>query len=66
MFLDTINMSIDLCTTNLLIGIGGEGIVFNEPFLLAVERESGRIATIGREAELVAEKRDIIEFCGRG
>ena len=56
MFLDTLNMSIDLGTANLLIGIRGEGIVFNEPFLLAVERESGRIEAIGKEAERMAEK----------
>lgn len=56
MFLDTFHTSVDLGTTNLLIGIKGEGIVFNEPFVLAIERDSGRIAAIGKEAELVAEK----------
>lgn len=55
-FLDTFHTSVDLGTTNLLIGIKGEGIVFNEPFVLAIERDSGRIAAIGKEAELVAEK----------
>jgi len=49
-------ISVDLGTTNLLVAVKDRGIVFNEPVVLAIERENGRIAAIGNEVELVAEK----------
>ena len=45
------NIGVDLGTANTLIYVEGEGIVMNEPSVVAVERDSGRIKGIGLEAK---------------
>ncbi|MGH7542046.1 MAG: rod shape-determining protein, partial [Gemmatimonadota bacterium] len=45
------NVGVDLGTANTLVYVEGEGIVLNEPSVVAVERESGRIKGIGLEAK---------------
>jgi len=44
-------IGIDLGTTNILIYVEGEGIVVNEPSVVAMDKESGRIVAIGNEAK---------------
>jgi len=55
-------IGIDLGTTNTLIYMEGEGIVLNEPSVVAMDRESSRILAIGSEAKemLGRTPRDII------
>src|SRR5439155_3906408 len=44
-------IAVDLGTANTLIYVKGEGIVLNEPSVVALERASGRIKGIGLEAK---------------
>jgi len=43
--------AMDLGTANTLIYMKGEGIVLNEPSVVALERDSGKIIAVGREAK---------------
>jgi rod shape-determining protein MreB and related proteins len=45
------DIAIDLGTANTLIQVKGKGIVLNEPSVVAVERNSGRVRAIGLEAK---------------
>jgi rod shape-determining protein MreB and related proteins len=45
------DIAIDLGTANTLIQVKGQGIVLNEPSVVAIERGSGRIRAIGLEAK---------------
>jgi rod shape-determining protein MreB len=44
------DIGIDLGTATCLVYVKGKGIVLNEPSVVAIERESGRIVAIGDEA----------------
>lgn len=44
------DIGIDLGTANILINIRGEGIVLNEPSVVAIDEESKKILAIGSEA----------------
>ena len=45
------DMAMDLGTANTLIYVKGKGVVLDEPSMVAVERESGKVIAIGREAK---------------
>lgn len=45
------DMAVDLGTANTLVYVKGEGIVLNEPSVVAVERGSNRVKGIGLEAK---------------
>ena len=45
------DIAIDLGTANTLIEVKGEGLVVNEPSVVAVDRESRRVRAIGLEAK---------------
>ncbi len=45
------DIAIDLGTANTLIEIRGAGLVVNEPSVVAVDRENGRVRAIGLEAK---------------
>jgi rod shape-determining protein MreB len=45
------DIAIDLGTANTLIQVKGEGIVLNEPSVVAVERATGRVRAMGLEAK---------------
>jgi rod shape-determining protein MreB and related proteins len=45
------DIAIDLGTANTLIQVKGEGIVLNEPSVVAIERNTGKIRAIGLEAK---------------
>ena len=47
------DVSIDLGTANTLIYLKGAGIVLNEPSVVAVERASGKVVAVGREAKMM-------------
>ena len=44
------NIGIDLGTANLLVYVDGEGIIFNEPSVIAVEYESNNVIAVGHNA----------------
>ena len=44
-------IGIDLGTANTLVYVAGEGIVLNEPTVVAVTAEDNRVVAVGREAK---------------
>ena len=44
------DIGIDLGTANVLINIQGEGIVLNEPSVVAVNSKSNKVLAVGSEA----------------
>ncbi|HEU4724891.1 MAG TPA: rod shape-determining protein MreB, partial [Candidatus Eisenbacteria bacterium] len=57
MFLDQLmgvfsnDVAIDLGTANTLVYLRGKGIVLNEPSVVAVDRTTGKVIAVGREAK---------------
>ena len=45
------DMAIDLGTANTLVAITGEGIVINEPSVVAIEKSTQRVLAVGHEAK---------------
>jgi rod shape-determining protein MreB len=45
------DMAMDLGTANTLIYLKGEGIVLNEPSVVALSRDTGKVVAVGREAK---------------
>lgn len=45
------DMAIDLGTANTLVGISGQGVVINEPSVVAIERGTHRVLAVGHEAK---------------
>lgn len=45
------HFAMDLGTANTLIYMKGRGIVLNEPSVVAVERDNGRVVAVGRDAK---------------
>lgn len=55
-------IGIDLGTSTVLIYVKGEGIVVNEPSLVAVNRDGTRIIAVGKDAlEMVGRAPDTIQ-----
>ncbi|MCL4405168.1 MAG: rod shape-determining protein [Patescibacteria group bacterium] len=50
------NVGIDLGTANFLIYLGGQGIVVNEPTLVALNNRTGQILVIGNEAKKMLDR----------
>ncbi len=50
-FLPATEIAVDLGTSNTLIYVRGEGIVLNEPSVVAIEKASGKVLGIGLEAK---------------
>ena len=56
MFLDQLmgvfsnDVAIDLGTANTLVYLKGKGIVLNEPSVVAVDRTTGKVIAVGKEA----------------
>lgn len=45
------DMAVDLGTANTLVSVRGQGIVLTEPSVVAIEKDSGRVLAVGREAK---------------
>jgi len=45
------DLAMDLGTANTLLYMKGEGVVLNEPSVVALNRETGRVVAVGREAK---------------
>src|ERR1017187_3906160 len=45
------DLAIDLGTANTLVYVRGEGIVVNEPSIVAINKNSGEVEAVGREAK---------------
>lgn len=57
-----ISVGVDLGTSNLLIYVEGRGTVFNEPCVIAIDKASNKVVSVGTEAaELVGKVHDKIE-----
>ncbi len=48
-----LDLGIDLGTSNILVYMKGQGVVLNEPSVIAYDKESDRIVEIGEEARLM-------------
>lgn len=44
------DIGIDLGTANVLIHVKGKGIVLNEPSVVALDKNSGKVLAVGEEA----------------
>ena len=47
----SVDLAIDLGTANTLVAIPGEGIVINEPSVVAIEKSTHRVLAVGTEAK---------------
>lgn len=47
------NIAIDLGTANTLVWVAGEGIVVNEPTVVAISSEDNKVVAVGEEAKLM-------------
>lgn len=47
----SVDLAIDLGTANTLVAIPGEGIVINEPSVVAIEKSTHRVLAVGAEAK---------------
>lgn len=45
------NIAIDLGTANTLVWVSGQGLIVNEPTVVAVSSEDGRVVAVGEEAK---------------
>ena len=45
------DIGIDLGTANVLVYVKGKGVVLEEPSVVAVEKESGKVLKVGKEAQ---------------
>ncbi len=50
------HLAVDLGTTNTLVGVAGEGVVLDEPSVVAVERPNGRVLSGGRAVGRLAKQ----------
>jgi len=56
------NVGVDLGTSNLLIYVEGRGTVFNEPSIIAIDKATKKVVSVGIEAaELVGKVHDKVE-----
>ena len=56
------NVGVDLGTSNLLIYVEGRGTVFNEPSIIAIDKASRKVVSVGHEAAgLVGKVHDKVE-----
>jgi rod shape-determining protein MreB len=59
MILDTIlswvssDLAIDLGTANTLVYVKGKGIVLNEPSVVAIQRDTGKVLKVGKNAKIM-------------
>lgn len=53
---EKLGLGIDLGTTNLLVYLEKKGIIFNEPSVIAFDRESGKIVAAGKDAHKMLGK----------
>lgn len=47
------DIAIDLGTATVLVYVKGKGVVFEEPSVVAVDKASGKVLKVGKEAELM-------------
>lgn len=56
------DIGIDLGTANVLIHVKGKGIVLNEPSVVALDKNSGKVLAVGEEARRMVG-RTPCEYC---
>jgi rod shape-determining protein MreB len=50
------DIGIDLGTANTLVYVKGKGIIINEPSVVAINKKTGRVLAIGKEAKKMVGK----------
>lgn len=59
---EKINVAVDLGTANLLIYVEGRGTVFNEPSIIAIDKATKKVVSVGHQAaSLVGKVHDKVE-----
>lgn len=59
---EKINVAVDLGTSNLLIYVEGRGTIFNEPSIIAIDKATKKVVSVGHEAaSLVGKVHDKVE-----
>jgi rod shape-determining protein MreB len=51
-----INVGIDLGTSNLRIYVEGRGTVYNEPSIIAIDKATGKVVSVGNDAAALLDK----------
>lgn len=65
-FLPANAIAVDLGTANTLIYVKGEGIVLNEPSVVAIDRETKKIkASVSKRSACLAARRMVSSRCVR-
>lgn len=60
------DMAIDLGTANTLVSVRGQGIVINEPSVVAIEKQDQRVLAVGADAkEMLGRTRAASSPCVR-
>jgi len=50
------NIAIDLGTANTLVWVAGEGLVANEPTVVAISSDDNKVVAVGEEAKRIRDK----------
>ncbi|MDA3835282.1 MAG: rod shape-determining protein [Spirochaetales bacterium] len=60
--MNNLSVGVDLGTSNLLIYVEGQGTLFNEPSIIAIDKASKKVVSVGYEAaKLVGKTHDKVE-----
>ncbi|MCF7944271.1 MAG: rod shape-determining protein [Spirochaetia bacterium] len=60
--MNNLSVGVDLGTSNLLIYVEGQGTLFNEPSIIAIDKASQKVVSVGYEAaKLVGKTHDKVE-----
>ena len=54
------DLAMDLGTANTLIYMKGEGIVLNEPSVVALSRDTGKVVAVGTEAKEYLDRKSVV------
>ena len=54
------DLGIDLGTANVLVSINKKGIVFREPSVVAIKRETGEVVAFGDEAKEMLDRKSVV------
>jgi len=60
------DMAVDLGTANTLVYVRGRGIALNEPSVVALNTDTGKIVAVGVQARAAGVRAGRQHGCGRG
>ena len=53
-------IGVDLGTANVLIYVDGEGIILNEPSVVAIDTKTEKILAVGTEAYQMVDRKSVV------